>query len=250
MSQGESSEAVSDIMQHNPVIHEHHTAMRGQIAATHQEGHMPIGLVADKEEKIQDVDEDQNRLLSLPAELRNRIWRLLALFEPECDPLADHRITVALMRARFPEGSSPQECKPETFGTAFRYPPAVLRVCRQIRSEALPIYYGANEFYGRLSLDDLGTPLQNHGTYKQEINSWLAKIGKQGAGRIKHLNIILPPRRLYAITHADFTTGISRQPYTRASMLEFLDVEKYGMSPGAIHLREYDRSFTSTTELS
>ncbi|KAK3067925.1 hypothetical protein LTR53_014897 [Teratosphaeriaceae sp. CCFEE 6253] len=250
MLQGESSEAVDDIMQHNPVIHDRHTAMREQIAAAFQEGHMPIGLVADKEEKVQDVDEDQNRLLSLPAELRTRIWRLLVLFEPECDPLVDHRITVALMRARSPAGSPHQDCKPETFGTAFRYPPAVLRVCRQVRSEALPIYYGANEFYGRLSLDDLGTRKRSQGTYKQEINSWLAKIGKQGAGRIKHLNIILPPRRLYAITHADFTTGISRKSYTRASMLEFLDVEKYGMLPGAIHLREYDESFTLTTGLS
>ena len=63
-------------------------------------------------------DTPRCKFIELPAELRNRIYRL-ALLEPDAIKIND--------------SSTPQE-------------PSLLSACRQIRQEAISIYYGENHF--------------------------------------------------------------------------------------------------------
>ena len=88
------------------------------------------------------------RLLELPAELRNTIWTLAV-------SINQHR------------------------QVDFRQP-ALSRVCRQIRTEALPVFYGTTTFV----IDHFHT---DHGKWKQ----WLKSIAKH-AELIRHLKIQTP----------------------------------------------------------
>ena len=82
-------------------------------------------------------------LLSLPAELKNHIYGLV-LIERSWVNLREGQNKIARgTKLMYPRVTSWKE-------------PALLRVCKEIRSEALPLYYGSNAFavsvYSKYSL--------------------------------------------------------------------------------------------------
>jgi len=82
-------------------------------------------------------------LLSLPAELKNHIYGLV-LIERSWVSLREGQNKIARgTKLMYPRVTSWKE-------------PALLRVCKEIRSEALPLYYGSNAFavsvYSKYSL--------------------------------------------------------------------------------------------------
>ena len=110
-------------------------------------------------------------LLTLPAELRNRIFSLAVVRD---DPIALTRLTPRGIRTRT---------------TSVPAPPSIARVCRQARNEVIPIYYGGNTFW--LDRND-NNPMGWH----EEIVSYLPETIKLVRSIVLHKNIDasrLPP---------------------------------------------------------
>jgi hypothetical protein len=81
---------------------------------------------------------NDNMLLKLPAELRNRIYELALLEDGDidthtwCTPVDIPTLAISLSGLR-----------PQKF---YNSEPSLLLTCRQIRREGLPIFYGVNTF--------------------------------------------------------------------------------------------------------
>ncbi|KAK5257078.1 hypothetical protein LTR16_001669 [Cryomyces antarcticus] len=103
--------------------------------------------------------------LKLPAELRNRIYEDALLFRA---PRALHDIVRDHARDSGDEPSQTVLCQP-----------ALTRVCKQIREESLPVYYGLNEFSAELLACK---PRHN-------ASAWLARIGNANCLMVRHLII-------------------------------------------------------------
>ena len=110
-------------------------------------------------------------LLTLPAEIRNRIFSLAVVRD---EPIALTRLTPRGIRTRT---------------TSVPAPPSIARVCRQARNEVIPIYYGGNTFW--LDRND-NNPMGWH----EEIVSYRPETIKLVRSIVLHKNIDasrLPP---------------------------------------------------------
>lgn len=87
------------------------------------------------------TEEGSSRLLSLPGEIRNLIWRFATLQESPAN-MEDAGLVPLLIanEIRYTDGPGRPKLQPANL------PPALLRISRQVRSEALPIYYAENRF--------------------------------------------------------------------------------------------------------
>ncbi|KAK3674441.1 hypothetical protein LTR78_005527 [Recurvomyces mirabilis] len=83
-------------------------------------------------------------LLTLPPELRNRIWKICVVDQPDKKRQHGHGIQITKARnVHLVTGVTPsalERCVKQ---------PAISRVCRQSRVETLPIFYGLNTFMWR-----------------------------------------------------------------------------------------------------
>lgn len=82
-----------------------------------------------------------SRLLSLPGEIRNLIWRFATL-QASSTQMEDAGLVPVLLANgyRYTDVSGRPKLQPAT------PPPALLDTSRQVRSEVLPIYYAENQF--------------------------------------------------------------------------------------------------------
>ena len=105
-------------------------------------------------------------LLSLPAELRNRIYEL-AVVEPDLIKLMGFR-GVGKFEIRVAQ-------------------PALTRACRQLRRECLALFYEANIFLGEChsTCQAKATP--------EYIDQWVEAIGAENRNSLKHLYLHFYP---------------------------------------------------------
>ncbi|KAF2162642.1 hypothetical protein M409DRAFT_26883 [Zasmidium cellare ATCC 36951] len=124
-----------------------------------------------------------NRLLTLPPELRNKVYTL-TLIQPTAIQISE-RSTAPSTAAQ---------------GATLHYnrliEPALLFSCRQIRFEALPIFYGENVFFTAL---------------KDAIAPWLLAIGPAKAGMVRHVWGFRPSRYFDYAWAKGLAGGIERE---------------------------------------
>ncbi|USW48585.1 Putative 2EXR domain-containing protein [Septoria linicola] len=106
------------------------------------------------------ADQSNSRLMSLPAELRNRIWT--AYFES--------------VRFHF----SAKECTRWPSAHLYIKAPPILETCKQVYSEALGIYYSSTTFQGELS---------EYGDNIRPVLRWLTNIGRSNARLINNIHL-------------------------------------------------------------
>lgn len=119
--------------------------------------------VAHEEETRAKIVQNSPLLTRLPPELLNRIYEealeidepVTMYFAPTCDYYCD---------------------------------PPLLQVCREIRSVALPLYYGSKKFAIRPA-DVRNTPIARMLYY---LSLWLRFLGRPRAGFLKHIALIVP----------------------------------------------------------
>lgn len=110
----------------------------------------------------------------LPVEIRNQIYALA-----------------------LPTASTIRSGNLDSLAT-FRSDPPITRVCKQARSETLPLYYGSNEF----QLDTYGHGRGSTST----VREWFRILGEERAGLVKHIHLGLtanwgsnPPKRFQGL---------------------------------------------------
>ena len=106
----------------------------------------------------------QSSFLRLPAELRNHIYQMVLVKSDLIDTTCSS--TFYKMQALVAQ-------------------PALTKVCRQIRAETLPIFYGANVFlvakrYNCIMDWNIGSP---------PMDAWFQAVGRTSCRRFKHLYI-------------------------------------------------------------
>ena len=122
---------------------------------------------------------------SLPAELRNQIYELVLLQAGGREPtlIATNTTYINLQRPEPPKL------------------PGLLATSRQVRREALSIYFGANRFRAELLIKET-----EHFDLllSSSIWKWVHAIGYENASKIKHLEIkISTPASAISQFHAD-----------------------------------------------
>lgn len=102
-------------------------------------------------------------LLSLPPEIRNQIYRRVLMYNPQLG---------LLLRPRIEDAHSATLRSSRSMNA-----PSILRICRQIYREALPIVYSETTF-------SFGDPKHNL--------RWLDQIGPVNVQLLKRLRILVP----------------------------------------------------------
>lgn len=132
----------------------------------------------------------------LSAELRNRIYEL-ALVEKGHVKIQDGL------------GSPPER------------PPALLHTCRQIRAEALPIYYKQNTFLVVFNRDSR--------YFKSTIGNWLCDIGRKMTSLIPEIKIRFEMPSCYGIDRY-LSTHLERNSGRKTAIIQYLGLEWLGVS--------------------
>lgn len=132
------------------------------------------------------MDEKKFRFLDLPPELRNRVYfympsLIASLPDPErhCPKVrADggNRVYNGKWFYFYSPGYSKEYSEIDGKQRSMPVQPSISKVCRQIRQETLPIFYGANGF---LLVDDYLTRIDgNHTPFPTVILGWLDNISQ------------------------------------------------------------------------
>jgi hypothetical protein len=123
--------------------------------------------------------------LKLPPELRNRIYELVLVEEKP--------IQISTW------AQSQKPCRPSWCDLmhtldgqliAHLREPSVLEVCKQIRTEGLPIFYGQNVFFG-------DTPDSHRWV------EWLAQLGPKKRAMVKNMQLTCPYERTWDYQHVN-----------------------------------------------
>ncbi|CAK4032174.1 carbohydrate-binding module family 43 [Lecanosticta acicola] len=175
----------------------------------------------------------RSNFFSLPAELRNNIYELALL--KNFDAREGQGITQPAIRL---------------FATSrLRYlretNPPLLLTCKQIREEALPVYY-SNIFVVQHRVPDRswdsGPVRINFANTRQKLAKWLSSIGLQNASKVKELllraHICTRPRwaldddarRHYdTLDLGDLSLEVKLPQYTKRIVYDVLELEKLGV---------------------
>lgn len=130
-------------------------------------------------------------LLSIPPEIRNRICMLVLVLggpltpsDGEKGPEGIRMIEVADSEIMEWRGSDYTEY--HNYGTeAWLKQPPLTRVCKQLREETLPIYYGANTFLMHVwENESEKIKGRTQKLYSQGTRPWLKSIGEENRGMI------------------------------------------------------------------
>ena len=140
------------------------------------------------------VSKDRMSFLSLPAELRTRIYELVTI--PQSDRETNYETGYTFRKqpairigCRNILGSASRHMQNTPAGRNCRgwaLQPSITRISRQVRTESLPVYYGANEFffepYDRK--ENANTPVEF-----PYVQRWLKAIGPENRNLLKTVSI-------------------------------------------------------------
>lgn len=130
--------------------------------------------------------------MSLSPELRNYIYELTAMPANAGDGGVNGELAICVQRGMVEvDEVGSKRYMLHGFDTDWMKQPAITRVSRQVRAEALPMYYGANTFVAYKGVHEKQTVLGD------QARDWLARIGASHGAIIKHLEI----RQLKALEH-------------------------------------------------
>ncbi|KAK6442920.1 hypothetical protein LTR95_000798 [Oleoguttula sp. CCFEE 5521] len=158
-------------------------------------------------------------LLTLPPELRNRITELAVyhsethgIISPRPFALRKHRYVSLIKGVRAASASSlisslPFDAKdsdPEVslyyndnddghrcFVQSCLHQPSLTRVCRQLRAEVLPVFYGIHHFH--IELDQFRNSTNNsRRAFNNSIDGWLRSIGDTNLRYIRRFTMAAP----------------------------------------------------------
>lgn len=126
------------------------------------------------------MEEAKSRIsfMTLPPELRNRIYQLTLLPSKGDSGCVDNTTAIDL----------------KTPNSTWTRQPALTKVSRQIRAESLPLYYGLNKFVVRISQTRSYRSTVKQCSFGKSLSSdcaavWLSRIGKANIDLIKDLEI-------------------------------------------------------------
>lgn len=161
--------------------------------------------------------------MDLPPELRTHIYEF-ALVEPS--PLTLH----SNMDPRRDAVKLTTACNDRVINLAWLQPP-LTRVCRQIRSEALPIFYFRNTF-----LDTAGTRYLHF----SDLMIWLRCIGPENCSMIQHIELHMCDREVgftrdrmdpYGLVHLKGLLNQFTYSYGATSPLDLNILDKMRIRP-------------------
>ncbi|PPJ58950.1 hypothetical protein CBER1_04086 [Cercospora berteroae] len=112
-----------------------------------------------------DDTQPPSELMSLPAELRNRIWTYL--FEDSIQELHGSGYTTYGMEGNWKYCSKP---------------PHLLLTCQQLYTEAIGIYYSSSTFFGKITA---------HKKSADKFKTWMRTIGIERASLIKNVRFFV-----------------------------------------------------------
>jgi len=173
--------------------------------------------------------------LTHSPELRNRIYELLLMPQengnggiPGCkDIFIGIHDPCGESCPRCMEGDTCRKCNyAMAKSSPYRKPHAITRASRQVRQEALSLYYGANTFVGWPDEE-----YANRGGQDSfcDAQRWLRMVGKANAVLIKDLQIRIVLFYLYSESHSS---------ESRKEVLDVFKPEKYGLAAKAVRYLE------------
>ena len=118
-------------------------------------------------------------MLTLPAEIRNRIWEMCVSGRGGChgeEGVSPYSIFIGIAASKRPAV--------EWLSSQAAVQPQITRVCRQIRDESLGLFYGTNQFEIELiawAIDSDDPERYCH------ASSWLRAIGPENTKHLGHM---------------------------------------------------------------
>ena len=119
-------------------------------------------------------------LLSLPAEIRNRIWELCVVTQPRDGKAVWGHYIYPIKTSPSHSPSFTAACRNDWKAAA---QPPLTKICRQVRHEALPMFYSMNMFTLQLRSD------ANRDRMDCFASRWLKDMGRANQEYLEHVEI-------------------------------------------------------------